>query len=65
MAYDYPLRVVLSAGTQSPLYATAGGKAILAFYDNEEIEALLPEQFTAYCALSGEKRPSGGRIIEE
>ena len=46
-SYDYPLRVVLSAGTQSPLYATAGGKAILAFYDNEEIEALLPEQFTA------------------
>lgn len=40
MTAEHPLRVVLCQGSQVPLYACAGGKALLSAYDNELIERL-------------------------
>lgn len=46
-AYDHPLRVVLLPGTQYPLYATAGGKAILARSQDSAIKQLFPAELPA------------------
>lgn len=44
MTAEHPLRVVLHQGSQAPLYASAGGKALLSAYDETLIERLfLPE----------------------
>lgn len=40
MTAEHSLRVVLCQGSQMPLYACAGGKALLSAYDNELIERL-------------------------
>lgn len=45
-----PIRLISDVGKVFPAYCTAIGKAILSEYDREEVEALLPETFTAYTA---------------
>lgn len=55
MTAEHLLRVVLCQGSQSPLYASAGGKALLCAYDDELIERLFDarlEPFTPYTLTS-------------
>ena len=40
MTAEHPLRVVLCQGSQMPLYASAGGKALLSAYSDEMLERL-------------------------
>lgn len=51
MTAEHPLRVVLCQGVQKPLYASAGGKALLAAYEDDVTEKLYPaalETFTPH-----------------
>lgn len=48
MTADHPLRVVLCQGSQAPLYATAGGKALLSAYGDELLERLFESSLEAF-----------------
>lgn len=55
MTAEHLLRVVLCQGSQSPLYASAGGKALLCAYDDELIKRLFDarlEPFTPHTLTS-------------
>ena len=55
MTAEHPLRVVVPQGSQAPLYATAGGKALLSAYDDELIKRLYDirlRKFTPYTCAS-------------
>lgn len=62
MTAEHPLRVVLCQGSQAPLYATAGGKALLSAYDDvlidhlfgPELEALTPHTLATRASLRTE-----------
>jgi len=62
MTAEHALRVVLCQGSQVPLYASAGGKALLSAYDDSliervfgpELEALTPWTLTNRKALQSE-----------
>ncbi|NYT23496.1 helix-turn-helix domain-containing protein [Alcaligenaceae bacterium] len=57
MTAEHPLRVVLSQGSQTPLHASAGGKALLSAYGDSLIEQLYGpalESFTAQTLASRE-----------
>ena len=57
MTAEHSLRVVMSQGSQAPLYATAGGKALLSAYDDALIERLYGtslQAFTPYTCSSRE-----------
>ena len=48
MTAEHPLRVVLCQGSQAPLYASAGGKALLSAYNDELIERLFGPQLETF-----------------
>lgn len=62
MAAEHSLRVVLCQGSQAPLYASAGGKALLSAYDDSliehlfepRLEALTSQTLTTRAALQAE-----------
>lgn len=48
MTAEHPLRVVLCQGSQSPLYTSAGGKALLSAYSADLIERLFQPELEPY-----------------
>ena len=48
MTAEHVLRVVLSQGSQAPLHATAGGKALLSAYDDALIERLFDARLEVF-----------------
>ena len=62
MTAEHPLRVVLCQGSQAPLYATAGGKALLSLYEPGMVERLFgsrldvftPQTLSTRAALNAE-----------
>jgi len=48
MTAEHSLRVVLSQGSQAPLYATAGGKALLSLYEPGTVERLFGTRLEAF-----------------
>lgn len=48
MTAEHPLRVVLCQGVQKPLYASAGGKALLAAYAEDVTQRLYPAELETF-----------------
>lgn len=65
MTADHPLRVVLCQGSQVPLHASAGGKALLSAYDPSHIDRLFNENLESFTPQTLASRKELRAQVEE